>query len=324
MQSKLTARKINIRFDKLMVYIIFLVVFIVFSIVLGDKGFLQHQNILNIFRQTAVISIMAVGGTFVMATGQIDLTVGSIAAMSAMFAALILESTGNIFLTVLVSLIFGAVSGLVNGLLITKLKLPAFLATLGTMQIIRGAAMRITDTRAVPINNKTFTFVFGAGSIGPIPILVLWTLAIYIVFTIVFNKHKFGRYVLATGGNRTSAEYSGINTDSVIMKVFIISGIMAALGGLLYAGRLSAGRFSYGEGDEMSVIASVVLGGTAMSGGTGAMIGSLVGSLLMGMINNALILANLSSAEQTMVRGAIIIISVALSNLSQRGKAKSK
>lgn len=308
----------NIQWDKYMVYIIFATVFIVFAITLGNKGFLNKNNIINILRQTSMISIMAVAGTFVMAAGQIDLTVGAVAAMTAMFVSLILQSTNSIILALLAGICFGCFIGCVNGVLVTKFGLPAFLATMGMMQVVRGSAMWITETAAVPISNDTFCNVFGIGNVAGIPVLVLWTIAFYIAGIILFNKTPFGRHTLATGGNETSAQYSGINTVKVKIIAFVMSGAFAAFAGILYAGRLQAGRYSYGEGDEMSVIAAVVLGGTSMSGGTGSVIGALFGSVLMGMINNALILANLSSAQQTIVKGAIIVLSVAISNLAQK------
>lgn len=312
--------KRNIQWDKYMVYIIFVVVFILFAIILGNKGFVQPRNLINILRQTAMISVMAVAGVFVMAAGQIDLTVGSITAMTAMIVALVIQATNNIFLALVAGIGFGAVVGCINGLLVTKLKLPAFLATLGTMELVRGAAMWITDTAAVPIENKTFCTIFGIGEVAGIPVLVLWTILFYIVGILLFNKCAFGRHVLATGGNENSAIYSGINTQKVKVIAFTMSGAFAAFAGIMYAARMQAGRYSYGDGDEMSVIAAVVLGGTAMSGGTGSVIGALFGSVLMGMMNNAVILANLSSAQQTMIKGGIIIIAVAISNLSQRKK----
>lgn len=311
----------EIQWDKYMVYIIFVAVFIVFALTLGDDGFLNINNIVNILRQTAMISIMAVAGTFVMAAGQIDLTVGAVAAMTAMFVSLILQSTDSILLALIVGILFGCLVGLINGVLVTKLGLPAFLATMGMMQMIRGSAMWITDTAAVPISNMTFCQVFGIGSVAGIPVLILWTILFYIVGIAIFNKTPFGRHVLATGGNEISAQYSGINTVKVKIAAFMMSGAFAAFAGILYAGRLQAGRYSYGDGDEMSVIAAVVLGGTSMSGGTGSVIGALFGSVLMGMINNALILANLSSAQQTIVKGAIIVLAVAISNIVQKKKA---
>lgn len=318
MQS--SKNKKNIQWDKYMVYIIFTAVFILFALILGNKGFLQPRNLINILRQTAMISVMAVAGVFVMAAGQIDLTVGAVTAMTAMLVSLVLQATNSILLALVTGLGFGVVIGCINGLLVTKLKLPAFLATLGIMEIVRGAAMWITNTAAVPIGNKTFCNIFGIGSVAGIPVLVLWTILFYIIGILIFNKSAFGRHVLATGGNENSAVYSGIKTDRVKIIAFTMSGAFAAFAGIMYAARMQAGRYSYGDGDEMSVIAAVVLGGTAMSGGTGSVIGALFGSVLMGMMNNAVILANLSSAQQTMIKGGIIILAVAISNLGRRKK----
>lgn len=320
MQSNRTKK--GIQWDKYMVYIIFAAVFLLFAVMLGGDGFLNPNNLINILRQTAMISIMAVAGTFVMGAGQIDLTVGSVAAMTAMLVSLVLQSTNSIILALIVGIGFGLVVGLVNGNLVTKLNLPAFLATLGMMQIIRGGAMWITNTAAVPIGNTTFNTIFGIGSVCGIPVLILWTILFYVIGIILFNKTAFGRHTLATGGNEMSAIYSGINTAKVKITAFAISGAFAAFAGIMYAGRMQAGRYSYGDGDEMSVIAAVVLGGTSMAGGTGSVVGALFGSILMGMINNALILAGLSSAQQTMVKGAIIIFAVAISNITQKKKTK--
>ncbi|MBC2457736.1 ABC transporter permease [Clostridium beijerinckii] len=304
-----------------MVYIVFVVVFILFSITLSEKGFLSTNNLMNVLRQTAMISIMAVAGTFIIAAGQIDLTVGAVAAMSAMIVSLVLQSTNSIALALVCGLGFGLVIGAFNGFLVTKLRLPSFLATMGMMSAIRGTAMWVTDTAAVPIKNTTFTSIFGIGNVFGISVLILWTIVFYIIGIIVFNKTPFGRHVLATGGNELSAKYSGVKTQRIKLAIFIISGVVAAFAGILYAGRMQAGRFSFGDGDEMSVIAAVVLGGTAMSGGTGSVIGALVGSILMGVINNGLILGGLTSAQQTIVRGLIIVAAVALSNVTQ-GKKK--
>jgi len=208
----------------------------------------------------------------------------------------------------------------VNGILVTKFRIPPFLVTMGMMSVIRGSAMWITNTAAVPIKNMTFNKIFGIGDVGGVPVLILWTILFYIVGVILFNKTPFGRHTLAVGGNEVSAGYSGIKIDKIKIIVFLMSGAFAAFAGILYAGRMQAGRFSFGEGDEMSVIAAVVLGGTSMSGGTGSVVGALVGSILMGVINNALILAGLSTAQQTIVKGAIIIVAVVLSNLAQKQK----
>lgn len=319
MQSK---KRKKIELSKFTVYIVLAIVFVFFSIILNNKGFMSSNNLLNIFRQTAMVSVMAVAGVFVLGAGQIDLTVGSVAAMSAMLAALILQYTNNIILALLGSLAFGLLVGATNGLLVTKLKLPSFLASLGMMQIIRGMAMWITNTAAVPIKNNLFNTIFGTGYIGSVSVLIIWTLIFYLVGFVLFNKTRFGRYTLATGGNEQATAYSGIKTEKIKMLVFMLSGAFAAFAGIMYAGRMQSGRYSFGDGDEMSVIASVVLGGAAMSGGTGSMIGALAGSILMGMISNALILAGLSSAQQKIVNGIIIIFAVALSNIAQKKKTR--
>lgn len=321
MQSK--GAKRSIQLSQYMVYIVLAVVFVLFTIVLNNKGFATPQNLLNILRQTAMISVMAVGGTFVIGAGQIDLTVGSNAAMSAMIAAMILQATNSIFLALVLALGFGVLVGVVNGLLVTRLGLPSFLATLGMMQAVRGLAMWVTDTAAVPISNKTFNTVFGTGYVGPVSVLIIWTVIFYIFGYILFNKTRFGKYALAIGGNETSAIYSGIKTKMIKLYIFMFSGAMSAFAGIMYAGRMQSGRYSFGDGDEMSVIAAVVLGGASMAGGTGSMIGALVGSILMGVISNALVLGGLSSAQQQIVNGLIIIAAVALSNLGQR-KNRSK
>lgn len=319
MQSK-KANKKKIQISKFTVYIVLVVVFIFFSIILRNKGFLTTGNLLNILRQTAMVSVMAVAGVFVLGAGQIDLTVGSTAAMSAMLAALVLQSTNNIVFAVIAGVGFGVGVGAVNGLLVTRLALPSFLATLGMMQVVRGAAMWITNTAAVPITNTRFNNIFGTGYVGPVSVLILWTIAFYVVGYIVFNKTPFGRYTLATGGNEMAAGYSGIKVKRIKMYIFMISGALSAFAGIMYAGRMQSGRYSFGDGDEMSVIAAVVLGGAAMSGGTGSVIGALAGSLLMGIISNALVLAGLSSAQQKLINGAIIIFAVALSNIVQKRK----
>jgi len=307
-----------IQWDRLMVYVIFVAVFLAFAVTLRDSGFLTPSNMMNVLRQTAMISVMSVAATFVMASGEIDLSVGSNAAMTAMFVSLVLQRTDSILLALLVVVVFGLALGLVNGLLVTKLHLSAFLATMGTMQILRGSAMWITNTASIPIRNTLFTTVFGIGSVSGIPVLVLWTVLAYAIGIVLFNKTAFGRHALATGGNRVSAGYSGVNTNRIKTICFMMSGLFAAFAGAMYAARMQAGRFSFGDGDEMSVIAAVVLGGTSMAGGTGSVIGALFGSLLMGLINNALILAGFSPAQQTIVKGSIIVVAVALSNLAQR------
>ena len=319
MQSKTSADtllklKKNINISNCMVYIIFLVVLSLFAIFIGGS-FFSLNNILNIIRQTAVVSMIAVTMTFVIAIGEIDLSVGSTIGLSGLMAALVLQSTDNIPLAILAALAVGLVVGLINGLLIVALNLPSFLVTLGMQMVLVGTSMWITNTTAIPIGNTTFTFIFGGGSIGKLPLLLLWVLITGAVGYIVLNRTPYGKKVLAVGGNATSARYSGINVKKIVVYVFVYSSLMAALGGMLYAGRMSSGRYTFGDGLELDAIASVILGGTSMAGGNGSIVGAIIGSLLIGTINNGLMFFGLSTAQQTVAKGAIIILSVALSAL---------
>lgn len=319
MQSKTSADtllklKKNINISKCMVYIIFLVVLSLFAIFIGGS-FFSLNNILNIIRQTAVVSMIAVTMTFVIAIGEIDLSVGSTIGLSGLMAALVLQSTDNIPLAILAALAVGLVVGLINGLLIVALNLPSFLVTLGMQMVLVGTSMWITNTTAIPIGNTTFTFIFGGGSIGKLPLLLLWVLITGAVGYIVLNRTPYGKKVLAVGGNATSARYSGINVKKIVVYVFVYSSLIAALGGMLYAGRMSSGRYTFGDGLELDAIASVILGGTSMAGGNGSIVGAVIGSLLIGTINNGLMFFGLSTAQQTVDKGAIIILSVALSAL---------
>jgi ribose transport system permease protein len=293
------------------IYVGFVVVFLLFAILLGDSGFLSGNNLLNIFRQTATITVMAVAVTFVIAAAEIDLSVGSVAGLSSVVCAMAISQFGLV-IGVLAGLGVGLVVGAINGGLVTWLNIPSFLVTLGMLGIAVGVAQWITASAPQPILNDTFNFAFGGGNIGPIPVLLLWTAVFVAVGAVVLGKTAFGRRVLATGGNRTAADFSGINTAKIKFYVLLGSSLAASVAGMLYAGRLESGRFQWGSGDELSVIAAVILGGTSLFGGRGTVVGTLFGALLIGLINNGLILAGLDVSQQQIVRGAIIILAVAL------------
>lgn len=294
------------------IYIAFVAVFILFAIFLGSDGFLSGNNLLNIVRQTATISIMAVAMTFVIATAEIDLSVGSVAGLASVVTAMTTTQFGLVP-GIVAGLLAGAVIGAINGGLVALLKIPSFLVTLGMLGLAAGLAQWITSSAPQPITDRTYVMIFGGGDFGPIPGLLVWTVLAVAIGWIVMNRTRFGRKVLATGGNPTAAAYTGIPTARIKFTVLLISGVVAALAGMLYAGRLESGRFQWGQGDELTVIAAVILGGTSLFGGRGAIIGTLFGSLFMGLVNNGLILAGLDVAQQQVVRGAIIIAAVALS-----------
>jgi len=272
---------------------------------------LSPNNLLNIVSQTATISVMAVAMTFVIAAGEIDLSVGSVAGLASVTAAMAVTQYG-LLAGIVAGLLTGAVVGLVNGALVTRIGIPSFLVTLGMLGIANGAAQWITATAPVPILDDTYNSIFGAGSVGPIPTLLIWTLIALGIGHLVLRKTPYGRQVLATGGNEAAARFSGVKTRNIKLQVLLVSSTVAALAGMLYAGRLHSGRFQWGQGDELSVIAAVILGGTSLFGGNGTIIGAVIGSLMIGLINNGLILLGLESSQQEIVRGAIIILAVAL------------
>jgi ribose transport system permease protein len=294
------------------IYIGFIAVFILFSILLGDSGFSNPNNLLNIFRQTATISIMAVAMTYVIAAAEIDLSIGSVAGLAAVVTAMTINSAGLIP-GILAGLLVGAVAGAISGGLVAWLKVPSFLVTLGMLGLVVGVARWITASAPVPIADQTYIAIFGGGEIGPIPVLLVWVAIAVTIGAVVMNKTKFGRHVRATGGNLVAAGYTGVKTAKIKFTVLLLSSVVAAFAGMLYAGRLQSGRFQWGTGDELSVIAAVILGGTSLFGGRGQVVGTLFGALFIGLINNGLILAGLDVSQQQVVRGAIIILAVALS-----------
>ncbi|MBT7926689.1 MAG: ABC transporter permease [Micrococcales bacterium] len=294
------------------IYIAFVAVFLLFAVLLRDSGFTNPNNLMNILRQTATITVMAVAMTYVIAAAEIDLSVGSIAGLSSVVTAMSISSWGLVP-GIMAGLSVGLVAGAISGGLVAWLKVPSFLVTLGMLGLLVGVARWITASAPIPIADQTYIAIFGGGQLGPVPTIFIWVTLVVGTGAIVMNKTKFGRHVRATGGNLVAAGYTGVKTARVKFIVLMLSGGGAALAGMLYAGRLQSGRFQWGTGDELSVIAAVILGGTSLFGGRGQVIGSLFGAVFIGLINNGLILMGLDVSQQQVVRGAIIILAVALS-----------
>lgn len=301
------------------VYIAFAVILIFFGITIGGQGFLLPSNLFNIIRGTTMISIMAFAMTFVIASGEIDLSIGSTSAFAALTSGLAMQSGMGFIGGVVAGLLAGLVIGCINGVLTTKLAIPSFLVTLGMMQLVRGVDMWITKTTPVPVFNSTFNNVFGSGSVGPVPSLLLWSLAALVLGHFALRKTPFGRQILATGGNQTAAEYSGVNTKKIKFYALLLTSMAAAIAGLLYTGMMQSARYSFGQGDELNVIAAVIIGGTSLFGGNGSIVGTIIGSLLIGTINNGLIIMGLDVSQQMVVSGAIIILAVAFGKKPKRG-----
>ncbi|MEY5099412.1 MAG: hypothetical protein RJA36_2131 [Pseudomonadota bacterium] len=293
------------------VYIFFAIVIAFFSFTIGDQGFLTVANLFNIARTTSMIVVMAVAMTFIISAGELDLSVGSTAALAALAAGLTMQAGHGWLAAVLVGLLCGLGVGLLNGFFVTYVNIPSFLVTLGMMQFIRGLDMRVTYTKPVSIADDTFNSLFGQGNLGMLPSLLLWSLVATAAGHFVLKYTPFGREVLATGGNRVAARYSGVNTSRTKLYCFLLTGAAAAIAGMLYSGMMQTARYNFGTGAELSAIAAVILGGTSLYGGKGSIIGTFVGALLIGTINNGLIIMGLDVSEQYMVAGAIIILAVA-------------
>lgn len=318
MQSKVIASSTRppmqlpkVQWQNYVVYIFFALVLIFFGATIGDSGFLTITNLYNISRTTAMVTVIAVAMTFVISAGELDLSVGSTAALSALTGALAMQAGLPWPVAVVLALASGLAVGALNGFFVTVINIPSFLVTLGMMQLIRGLDMRITYTNPVSISNKTFNAIFGSGKLFGMPSLLIWSVVVVVIGHVVLKYTGFGREILATGGNRLAAEYSGVKTKRVKFAAFLLSGAAAALAGLLYSGMMQTARFNFGEGAELMAIAAVILGGTSLFGGKGTILGTFAGSLLIGTINNGLIIMGLDVSEQMMVAGGIIILAVA-------------
>lgn len=293
-----------------MLYIAFGFLLVIFS--LASPWFLSLDNFLNIGRQTALVSIIAIGMTFVIIARQIDLSVGSTLALSGMAAALAMSYIGNHWIVGAVAGIgTGALVGLVNGVLSTRLAIPSFLVTLGTLSAARGLALMVTNTKPVIITDETYFSIFGEGYFLGMPAPIAWTLAAAVVGILLLHYNVYGRRIYAAGGNPTAALYSGIHIKRVTTLAFVLTGSLAGLAALVLSARSHAARPDVVQGMELDVIASVILGGCSLFGGRGFILGTLFGSLIIGTLNNGLVLLGVSSPLQLVIKGAIIVAAVA-------------
>ena len=297
--------------SRYVIYVGFLAIFAVFAVILRDAGFATSANLLNIVQQTTPVTVMAVGMAFVLTAGEIDLSIGSIVAVSALLAAVAMRNLPWP-IGVLAGVGAGAAIGAMNGALVAYGRLPSFLVTLATMGVFAGVGRRMTDLKSIPIENDAFNALFGSGALFGVPSLVIWTVAAIGLGYFVFRETRFGAHVHATGDSARAARATGIRVLRLRFAVLTLSGALAGLAGLLYAGRLNGARYTLGEADLLTVIAAVIIGGTRLNGGSGSIVGALIGSLLMGMLNNGLILMGYQPSDQMIARGLIILIAVAL------------
>ncbi|MDT0196455.1 ABC transporter permease [Arthrobacter sp. AB6] len=285
---------------------------VILGLILSDTAFLSSSNLLNIVSQSAPILVMALATVFVITCGEIDLSFAAVVPVAGYVAALTMPEYGWAA-GAAVALAVSAAVGLVNGLLTVGLGVPSFIVTLGTMGILDGAARWITNTVTKVVKDPTYIAIFGGGSIGPLSSLVIWAAVLSVLAHVLYKHTAFGRALHATGGNTTAARFSGIRTGRIKITALVLSSLAGGLAGLLYAGRLQSVRFDVGADDLLTVLAAVIIGGTVLAGGRGSIVGAVLGVLLLGVVNNGLVLLGLSIPQQLAFQGGIIIIAVILS-----------
>ncbi len=275
---------------------------------LSDR-FLTGANQINILRQATISGIVAIGMTLVILTAGIDLSVGSILALSAVITADLLKQGMPVLLAIFIALGIGALMGMVNGLIIARGKIPPFIATLGMLTVGRGLTLMYTQGKPFTGLPETFRFI-GTASIGPVPMPIVIAAALFTLVAVVLSRTRFGEYVYLIGDNPVAARLAGVNTSRMIVFVYMISGMCAALAGLILIARLDSAQPVIGVGYEFSAIAAVVVGGTSFSGGEGTLFGTLLGTLLIETLSNGLNLLNVSQLWEQVIKGVVIAIAL--------------
>ncbi|PKR85535.1 ribose ABC transporter permease RbsC [Heyndrickxia camelliae] len=289
----------------------FIIIVVIVSIL--NPSFLQPLNILNLLRQIAINALIAFGMTFVILTGGIDLSVGSILALSSALMAGMMVSGLDPILAIIIGSLLGGVMGMINGLLITKGKMAPFIATLATMTVFRGLTLVYTDGNPITgLSNSHLFQLFGRGYQFGIPVPAVTMIITFVILYLILHKTSFGRKTYAIGGNEKAALISGIKVTKVKVMIYSLAGLLSALAGAILTSRLDSAQPTAGTSYELDAIAAVVLGGTSLSGGRGKIFGTLIGALIIGTLNNGLNLLGVSSFYQMVVKGIVILIAVLL------------
>ena len=304
--------------QRLLPFVSLIVLFVALSI--ASPYFLTANNLASVARQTAVFNTMALGMTIVIISGGIDLSVGSILGLSGLVGTMALERGYPIPVGVLIGLLVGTACGLANGVMVTKLRIPPFVVTLGTLGIFRGLALIISNGLPVHRIPPGFSFL-GEGNLLGVP-FVVWLLVICAVAVHVILEHtRLGRYAFAIGSNKIASLYAGIPVDFHVMAVYAIGGTLTGLAGMIEASRLMTGQPTAGQGYELQAIAAVVIGGGSLNGGEGSVVGTLIGAFIMGLLSNGADLLNISNYWQQVIIGSVIILAVTLDELRKRRAA---
>jgi ribose transport system permease protein len=310
------------------VNILLALIFIVIIMSAASPYFLKQDNIFNVLRGMSTIGIIAIGQTMVIITGGIDLSVGSLMAVSSMLTArLITVHGGNPLLAVICGLSFGLLLGTVSGLIITRFKINPFITTLGMLSVARGLTYLLATgvkgsvASNIPMQNESIIFL-GSGYLGPVPFSVVLLFFLVILATIFLNRTVPGRYIYAVGSNERSARLSGVPVNKIRVFVYAITGFFCALAGIIMTGRLSTAATNIGVGSELDVIAAVVIGGASLQGGEGTVTGAVIGATIMAIVRNAFVLLNIPNHFQTITIGIVIVLAVGLDQLL-KGKLKN-
>lgn len=301
--------------------VIILVVLVAFFSIMTDS-FLAAKNIFNILRQVAVLSILSVGMTFVIISGGMDLTVGSLLGLTGVICAkLLVEAQIAPVLAILITLLVGAAFGTITGILIVRLQVSAIVITLGMMTVARGLAYIISS--GLPIYKIPESVVsLGQGYVGGIPIPVIIMLVIFIFAGFILNRSYFGRYIYAIGGNVEAARLAGVSVNKITVSLYSISGFLAGIAGTILMARISSGAPASGLGMEIEVVTAVVIGGVSVNGGKGKISGAFLGALIIGVLGTGLTIMNIGEYYQQVVKGLVLILAVAFDTFSNREKVK--
>jgi ribose transport system permease protein len=315
MNKTINLKSIQDLLKSYILYFAFIIIFVIFSVL--NKNFLSVNNVLNIIVQSSIIAIIAVGQTMVILSSGIDLSVGSIVGAVGIGIGLLMIAGVSIPVVVLVGVLMGSLIGLFNGVIISYGRVPSFIATLGMMGIARGFGLALNEGKPVAGLPMEFEKI-ASTSLGGIPSFVFYSIIIYLIMYVVLERTKFGRYIYAIGGNRDAARLSGVKVKFIETLVYGFSGLFAGLGSVLLTARLNYATPVAGTGYELDTIAAVVIGGTALSGGQGKIVGTLVGALMLGILRNGLTILNVSSFFQQIIIGLVIIIAVFADNLNEK------
>ncbi len=315
MLSKLKAIEVN----RYSIYIILLVVVVAASFL--SPNFLSSDNLFNVLRQVAVITILAFGAMTLIIGGMIDLSAGAVMAFAGVVSVMVFKSTENMLLAILAGIAIGMICNLVNAFLVATLRTPAFIVTLGMMLMARGAVLELTQGQNV-LQLGDFVLI-GQGNLGWLPIPVLALIGITIAIWYLMNQTRYGRSVYAVGGNEEAARAAGIAVERVKYQAFLVNGALVGIAGVIFMSRVNAGLPNAGVGYELQAITAPIIGGTSFSGGVGTVMGTLAGALIVGILGNIMNLIGIGSYIQQIVMGAIIVVAVAYDVFSKRGKAKT-